>query len=86
VRTTFSNGHTLLGEPIGECVPDSDEEPEGFLETSLVFWDMYCAESLPRVDTMFQRSASVTRNALTQQKGGINVTVLQTARAWGNKL
>lgn len=34
----------LLGEPIGECVPDSDEVPEGFLETSLVFWDMNCVE------------------------------------------
>jgi hypothetical protein len=35
----------LLGEPIGECVPDNDEELEGFLETSLVFWDMNWVES-----------------------------------------
>lgn len=32
----------LLGEPIGECAPDSDEETEGFLETSLVLCDMNC--------------------------------------------
>jgi hypothetical protein len=45
--------HTLPGEPKGEWVPDSDEEPEGFLGTSLVFWDMKRVEFLPRKNTSF---------------------------------
>jgi hypothetical protein len=44
---------TLPGEPNGEWVPDSDEEPEGFLGASLVFWDMKRVEFLPR-NTRFQ--------------------------------
>jgi hypothetical protein len=39
---------------MGECVPDSDEEPEGFLGTSLVFWDMKREELLPRKNAKFQ--------------------------------
>jgi len=46
--------HTLPGEPRGEWVPDSDEEPEGFLGTSLVFWDMKQVELLAQKNTRFQ--------------------------------
>jgi len=35
-----TRGHTLPGEPKGEWVPDNDDEPDGFLGASLVFWDM----------------------------------------------
>jgi hypothetical protein len=47
--------HTLPGEPKGEWVPDSEEEPEGFLEASLVFWDMKRVEILPRKNMTFQQ-------------------------------
>jgi hypothetical protein len=55
----------LPGEPKGEWVPDSDEEPEGFLEASLVFWDMKRVKILPRkkMAFQFQQSTHVTRNA-----------------------
>jgi hypothetical protein len=53
----------LPGEPKGEWVPDSDEEPEGFLEASPVFWDMKRVKILPRKNTTFQQSTHVTTNA-----------------------
>jgi hypothetical protein len=54
----------LPGEPKGEWVPDSDEEPEGFLEASLVFWDMKRVKILPRKNIAFQQSTQMTRNAV----------------------
>lgn len=54
----------MPGEPKGEWVLDSDEEPEGFLEASLVFWDMKRVEILQRKNTMFQQSTHMTRNAV----------------------
>ena len=56
--------HTLPGEPMGEWVPDSDEEPEGFLGTSLVFWDMKRVRILPRKNMTFQQSTFMTRMRL----------------------
>jgi hypothetical protein len=55
--------HTLPGEPKGEWVPDSDDEPEGFLGASLVFWDMKWVEILRRKNMTFQQSTLV-RNAI----------------------
>ena len=40
---------------MGEWVPDSDEEPEGFLGASLVFWDMKRVKILPRKNMTFQK-------------------------------
>jgi hypothetical protein len=54
----------LPGEPKGEWVPGSDEEPEGFLEASLVFWDMKRVKILPRKNRTFQQSTHMTRNAV----------------------
>jgi hypothetical protein len=54
----------LPGEPKGEWVPDSDEEPEGFLGASLVFWDMKRVQILPRKNMTFQHSILMTRNAI----------------------
>jgi len=53
----------LPGDPKGECVPDSDEEPEGFLGASLVL-DMKRVKMLPRKKTGFQQSTHMTRNAV----------------------
>jgi hypothetical protein len=47
-------GHTFPGEPRGKWVPDSDEEPEGFLGMSLVFYDMKQVELLPQKNMRFQ--------------------------------
>ena len=44
----------MPGESKGEWVPDNDEEAEGFLDTSLVFWDMKREEFLSRKNTTFQ--------------------------------
>jgi hypothetical protein len=65
-RTTpnIKGRRTLPGEPKGEWVPDSDEEPEGFLGASLVFWDMKRVKILPRKSTTFQQRARVKRNAI----------------------
>lgn len=49
---------------MGEWVPDSDEEPEGFLGTSLVFWDMKRVRILPRKNMTFQQSTFMTRMRL----------------------
>jgi hypothetical protein len=46
----------LPGSPKGEWVPDSDEEPEGFLEASLVFWDMKRVKILARKNVTIQQS------------------------------
>jgi len=54
----------LPGEPKGEWVPDSDEEPEGFLGASLVFWDMKWVKILRRKNMTFQQSTLVTRNGI----------------------
>jgi hypothetical protein len=56
--------HTLPGEPKGEWVPDSDDEPEGFLGASLVFWDMKRVKILPRKSITFQQNAHVRRNTI----------------------
>ena len=55
----------MLGEPKGEWVRDSDEEPEGFLGASLVFWDMkrVRVQILPVKKMTFQHSTFTTRNA-----------------------
>jgi hypothetical protein len=45
-------------------VPDSDEEPEGFLEASLVFWDMKRVKILRRKNMTFQQSTYMIRNGV----------------------
>ena len=48
-------------------MPDSDEEPEGFLEASLVFWDMKRVKiscRLGRKNMTFQQSTHMIRNAV----------------------
>ncbi len=49
---------------MGEWGPDSDEEPEGFLGASLVFWDMKRVKILPRKNMTFQQSTYMTRNVI----------------------
>ena len=58
----------MPGEPKGEWVPDNDDEPDGFLGTSLVFWDMKWKEVLSQKNA-FQQSPPVTRKAYESPLG-----------------
>ena len=72
--------HTLPGEPKGEWVPDSDEEPEGFLGASLVFWDMKRVKLLPQKKTGFSVERSCDkkyRRKPTRQGRNSDIAVLQ---------
>ena len=52
----------MPGEPNGEWEPDSDEEPEGFLGASFVFWDM------KRVEVLSQKKHRISAKRACDKK------------------